>query len=92
MNRNRNKSLIPSKGGDPLDIHHFFSTIGDKISKVFGFNPVLENSVVMKTAIIPAAISMLISSVVLVIPALSHYRFKKSIMPVKSNSKPTLPK
>jgi hypothetical protein len=75
-----------------LDIHQFFSTVGDKISKVLGFNPVLENIVVMKVAIILVAISLLISSVAVLILTLSDHRFKKSLKLVKPNSSPTLPK
>jgi len=92
MSPNKNKSLIPSKRGDPLDIHQFFSTVGDKISKLFVPNQVLENILDLKTAIILITISLLISSVALLILALSHHRFKKSLMPIKSNSSPTLPK
>jgi uncharacterized phage infection (PIP) family protein YhgE len=75
-----------------LDIQHFFSTVGDKISKVFVPNQVLENILFMKTAIILISISLIISSLALLILALSHHRFKKSIMLVKSNSSPTLRK
>ncbi len=64
------------KGGDPLGIHQFFSTAGDKVGKVFGFNPVLENIVVMKLAIILISLSLLISSLALLILAISHYRSK----------------
>jgi uncharacterized phage infection (PIP) family protein YhgE len=80
------------KGGVPLDIQHFFSTVGDKISQLFVPNQVLENIFVMKLAIILIAISLFISSLALLILALSHHRLKKSLMPVKSNSSPTLPK
>jgi hypothetical protein len=75
-----------------LDIHQFFSTMGDKVGKVFGLNPVLENILALKLAIILIALSLLISSLALLILALSDHRFKKSPMPVKSNSSPTLPK
>ena len=75
-----------------MDIQHFFSTVGDKISKVFVPNQVLENILFMKTAIILISISLIISSLALLILALSHHRFKKFIMLVKSNSSPTLPK
>jgi hypothetical protein len=51
MSRNRSKSRITTKGGDPLDIQQFFSTIGDKIGRGFGSNPVFENIVVMKVAV-----------------------------------------
>jgi hypothetical protein len=62
-----------------LDIHQFFSTIGDKIGKVFGFNPILENIVLMKVAIILIALSLLISSLALLVLAISHYRSKNSL-------------
>jgi uncharacterized phage infection (PIP) family protein YhgE len=75
-----------------LDIHHFFSTVGDKLTKLFVPNQVLENILDLKVAIILIAISLLISSVALLILALSHHRFKKSTMPAKANSGPTLPK
>jgi hypothetical protein len=66
--------------------------VGDKISNFFVPNQVLENILDLKTAVILIAISLLISSVALLILALSHHRFKKSIMLVKPNSSPTLPK
>ncbi|MGO8944324.1 MAG: hypothetical protein ACLQJ7_11710 [Syntrophobacteraceae bacterium] len=76
-----------------MDIHHFFSTIGDKISTLFVPNQVLENILDLKVAIILIAISLLIFSVALLILALSHHRLKKkSLMLVKPNSSPTLPK
>ncbi len=71
MSRNRNESRITKKGGDPLDIHQFFSTVGDKVGKVFGFNPVLENIVVMKVAIILIVLSLLISSFALLVLTIS---------------------
>ena len=75
-----------------MDIQHFFSTVGDKISKFVGFNPVLENILALKLAIILIAVSLLISSLVLLVLAISHHRLKKSLMLVKSNSSHTLPK
>ena len=45
-----------------MDIHQFFSTVGDKISQLFVPNPVLENIFVMKLAIILIALSLIISS------------------------------
>jgi hypothetical protein len=45
-----------------FDIHHFFSTMGDEIGRVLSFNPVFENIVVMKVAILLIASSLLISS------------------------------
>jgi hypothetical protein len=62
-----------------LDITHFFQAIGDKVGKVFGFNPVLENIFVMKVAIILISISILISSLALLVLAISHSRFKKTL-------------
>ena len=59
--------------------HQFFSTVGDKISKFLGFNPVLENIVVMKVAIVLIALSILISSSVLLVLAISHSRLKKTL-------------
>jgi hypothetical protein len=91
MSRNRDKSLIPKKGGDPLDIQQFFSTVGDKISTFFVPNQVFENIIIMKLAIILIALSLIISSLALLILAISHHRLKKSLMLVKSNSSPTLP-
>ncbi len=75
-----------------MDIQHFFSTVGDKISTSFVPNQVLEKILFMKVAIILIAISLLISSLALLVLAISHHRFKKSIMLVKSHSSPTLPK
>ena len=66
-----------TKEGDSLDIHQLFSTIGYKIVKFLGFNPVLENILILKTAIILVSFSLLISSVTLLILALSHCRSKK---------------
>ncbi len=54
-----------------MDIHQFFSTVGDKVGKVFGFNPVLENIVVMKLAIILIVLSLLISSFALLVLTIS---------------------
>jgi hypothetical protein len=62
-----------------LDIHQFFSTIGDKVGKLFGFNPMLENIFVMKVAILLIAISLLISSLALLVLAISHCRSKNSL-------------
>ena len=59
-----------------MDITHFFQAIGDKIGRVLGFNPVLENIVVMKVAILFIALSLLISSLALLVLAISHYRSK----------------
>jgi hypothetical protein len=59
-----------------LDVHQFFSTVGDKIGRVPGFNPVLESIIVMKVAIILIALSLLISSLALLVPATSHYQSK----------------
>jgi hypothetical protein len=59
-----------------LDIHQFFSTVGDKVGKVFGFNSVLENIFVMKVAILLIALSLFISSLALLVLAFSHYRSK----------------
>ena len=89
MSRNRNKSLITTKGGDPLDISHFFQSIGDKIGGVLGLNPLLENILVMKVAIILIAISLVISSWAILFLAISQHRFKKSIELLKSYSSPT---
>ncbi len=75
-----------------MDIHHFFATIGDKIPRLFVPNQMLENILDLKTAIILISISLLISSAALLILAMSHNRLKKSLMLVKSNSSPTLPK
>ncbi len=66
--------------------------MGDKVTRFFVPNQVLENILDLKTAIILIAISLLISSVALLILAMSHHRLKKSLMLVKSNSSPTLPK
>jgi len=66
--------------------------MGDKISQFFLPNQVLENILVMKVAIILVALSLLISSLAILILALSHHRFEKSLIPVKSNSSATLPK
>ena len=75
-----------------MDIQHFFSTVGDKITKLFVPSQVLENILDLKTAIILIVLSLIISSLALLILAISHHRFKKSIMLVKSNSSPTVPK
>ena len=76
-----------------MDITHFFQSRGDKITRVLGCNPLLENILVMKVAIILVAISLIISSSALLILALSHHRFKKSLKLTKSNAGPaTLPR
>jgi hypothetical protein len=51
----------------------------DKIARVLGFNPVLENILVMKVAIVLISLSLLISSVALLVLAISHYRGKNSL-------------
>ena len=61
-----------------MDIHQFFSTVGDKVGKLFVPNQVFENILDLKTAIILISISLLISSLALLILALSHHRFKKA--------------
>ena len=63
--------------------------MGDKIGKFLGFNPVLENILVMKVAIILIAISLVISSLALLFLALSHHRLKNpssSLRPVPDHS------
>jgi hypothetical protein len=76
-----------------LDIHQFFSTIGDKLGKVFVPDQILENILALKVAIVLIAISLLISSVALLILSLPQYRSKKSIKPIKPDSSPpALPK
>ena len=75
-----------------MDIHNFFTTIGDKVTKIFVPNQVLENILDLKTAIILIALSLLVSSLALLILAISNHRFKKSLMLLKPNSIPTLPK
>jgi hypothetical protein len=75
----KTRQIIHPKGGDPLDISHFLSAIGDKVGKLFGFDPVLENIVVMKVAIILIALSLLISSLALLVLAISHCRSKNSL-------------
>ncbi|MGA3118601.1 MAG: hypothetical protein ABSF90_29765 [Syntrophobacteraceae bacterium] len=62
-----------------MDISHFVQSIGDKAGKVFGFNPVLENIVMMKVAIILISISLLISSLALLVLVISHCRSKNSL-------------
>jgi hypothetical protein len=62
-----------------LDIDQFFSSMGDKIGKFLGVNPVLENIFVMKLAIILISISILISSLALLVLAISHSRLKKTL-------------
>jgi hypothetical protein len=62
-----------------LDIHQFFSTVGDKMGKVFVPNQVFENIIVLKTAIILISLSLLVSSLALLILAISHCRSKNSL-------------
>jgi hypothetical protein len=50
-----------------LDVHHFFSAMGDEIGRVLSFDPVFENIVVMKVAILLIAPSLLISSLALLL-------------------------
>jgi len=75
-----------------LEIHQLFSTVGSKISQLFVSNQVLENILDLKLAIILIAVSLIISSLALLILVLSHHRLKKSLMLLKSNFSPTLPK
>jgi hypothetical protein len=53
--------------------------MGDKIARALGFNPVLENILAMKVAIVLISISLLISSVALLVLAISHYRSKNNL-------------
>jgi len=57
-----------------LNIHHFFSTIGDKVARVLFFNPLLENIVVIKVAIILIALALIISSLALLVQAIPQCR------------------
>ncbi|MGA2735258.1 MAG: hypothetical protein ABSG35_22010 [Syntrophobacteraceae bacterium] len=50
-----------------MDVHHFFSAMGDEIGRVLSFDPVFENIVVMKVAILLIAPSLLISSLALLL-------------------------
>jgi len=43
-----------------LAIHHFFQSIHDKVGELFGSNPIPENIVVMKAAIILIALLLII--------------------------------
>jgi uncharacterized phage infection (PIP) family protein YhgE len=71
-----------------LDIHQFFSTIGDKLGKFIFPNQMLENILALKAAIILVTLSLLISSIALLILALSHHTSKKSLKPIKPDSSP----
>jgi len=62
-----------------LDITHFFQSISDKLSNLFVPDQILENILVIKIAVILIAISLFISSLALLILALSHHRFQKPI-------------
>jgi hypothetical protein len=76
-----------------LDITYFFQSISEKLDKFFFPHQVLENILFTKVAIILITLSLLISSVALIILALSQYRSKKSLQPIKTDSSPpALPK
>ncbi len=75
-----------------MDIGNFLQSIGDKVGKIMVPNSIFQDLMSIKIAIELIALSLLISSLALLILALSHHRLKKSLMLVKSNSSPTLPK
>jgi hypothetical protein len=61
-----------------LDIGNFLQSIGDKVSKIMVPNSILQDLISIKIAIGLIAISLLISSLALLVLALSHSRLKKT--------------
>ena len=59
-----------------MDIGNFLQSIGDKISKIMVPNSIFQDLVFIKIAIGLISISFLVSSLALLVLAISHYRNK----------------
>ena len=59
-----------------MDIGNFLQSIGDKVSKIMVPNSVFQDLISIKIAIGLISISLLISSLALLVLAISHYRSK----------------
>jgi hypothetical protein len=62
-----------------LDIGNFFQSIGDKVSKVMVPNSIFQDLMSIKIAIVLIPVSLLISSLALLVLAISHSRSKNSL-------------
>ena len=62
-----------------MDIGNFLQSIGDKVSKIMVPNSIFQDLMSIKIAIGLISISLLISSVALLVLAISHYRGKNSL-------------
>jgi len=79
MSPNRNKSHVTRKEVYPLDIGNFLQSIGDKVSKIMVPNSILQDLMSIKVAIGLIALSLVISSLALLVLAISHSRLKKTL-------------
>jgi hypothetical protein len=59
-----------------LDIGNFLQSIGDKVSKIMVPHSIFQDLMSIKIAIGLIALSILISSLALLVQAVSHYRSK----------------
>jgi len=62
-----------------LDIGNFLQSIGDKVSKIIVPNSIFQDLTSIKIAIGLISISILISSLALLVLAISHSRLKKTL-------------
>ncbi|MGO9020976.1 MAG: hypothetical protein ACLQVJ_21750 [Syntrophobacteraceae bacterium] len=63
-----------------MDIGNFLQSIGDKVSKIMVPNSIFQDLMSIKIAIGLIALSLLISSLALLVLAISHSRLKKTQM------------
>ncbi|MGA2223163.1 MAG: hypothetical protein ABSH41_01810 [Syntrophobacteraceae bacterium] len=62
-----------------MDIGNFLQSIGDKASKIMVPNSIFQDLMSIKIAIGLISISILISSLALLVLAISHSRLKKTL-------------
>jgi len=62
-----------------LEIGNFLQSIGDKVSKIMVPNSIFQDLMSIKIAIGLIALSLLISSLALLVLAISHSRLKKTL-------------
>ena len=62
-----------------MDIGNFLQSIGDKVSKIIVPNSIFQDLTSIKIAIGLISISILISSLALLVLAISHSRLKKTL-------------
>ena len=62
-----------------MDIGNFLQSMGDKVSKIIVPNSIFQNLMSIKIAIGLISILLLISSLALLVLAVSHCRLKKTL-------------